>query len=431
MRRGAWIAYGIGFALLHLVLDFFLGLPAADLTGLTAFRLLEIFLLWAPVVFLAAFFGFGLPRPLSPWLRVGILGGYAAILVALSLLSLTGGTPVNCQEDPDATPCVAQDTFYLLLRFAPIPAAVFLFANGRHGWSMSRCLGFTLLFFALWRAVYFSFPDLLIIAAGGAVLGPTPTEEWYRSFFLKVLWDVFYPVLGLLFFFHRVPFIHRRPAWGRELESLLRPLDAWVRRSVFADAAWGALFFSLNLAATLFIVQLLQQSPTADVGDDSRVYDLLTLDQVFILAIVAGVGEELVYRGILQGGLQRLLGSGPLRSGLAILVQSVVFAIVHSGYADLDHLILPLLFGLLAGFLYRVFGILTVIVIHVEIDVFAFGAAYAGIDEATGSAENPAMIVFLSLLFLVNLAVGIVALILAAIRWWEGGRRMLALVVRA
>lgn len=406
-------------------------MPAADLTRVPTFRLLEIFTLWAPVLFLAAILGFGLPKPLSPLFRVGLLGGYAAILVALSLLSVPGDAPINCEENPNDTPCVAQETFYLLLRFAPIPAAVFLFANGRHHWSVSRCLGFTLLFFALWRAVYFSFPDLLVIAAGGAVLGPTPTEEWYRSFFLKVLWDVLYPVLGLLFFFHRVPGIHRRPAWGRELESVLRPLDAWVRRSVFADAAWGALFFSVNLAATIFVVQLLQQSPTADVGDDSRVYELLTLDQVFILAIVAGVGEELVYRGILQGGLHRLLGSGVLRSSLVILVQSVVFAIVHSGYADLDHLILPLLFGLAAGFLYRVFGILTVIVIHIEIDVFAFGAAYAKINEATGTAENPAMLVFLSLLFLVNLAVGIIALILAAIRWWEGGRRTLAVLVRA
>jgi membrane protease YdiL (CAAX protease family) len=44
----------------------------------------------------------------------------------------------------------------------------------------------------------------------------------------------------------------------------------------------------------------------------------------------AAFGEEILFRGFLQGRLQRLLGAGAARSALAILIQCAVFGLCHA-----------------------------------------------------------------------------------------------------
>lgn len=44
----------------------------------------------------------------------------------------------------------------------------------------------------------------------------------------------------------------------------------------------------------------------------------------------AAFGEEILFRGFLQGRLQRLIGAGPARSALAILLQATAFGLCHA-----------------------------------------------------------------------------------------------------
>lgn len=410
-----------GFLAVHVALDLYLGLAPGSLSRLPGTQLLEISFLWLPVLFVAALFGFATGARFNLWFRFGLLFGYAGLML--------GAVPLWAQGAE-----WARELFYLLFRFAPVPAFLFLFGHGRYRWSLSRCIGLALIFGLVWRAVYFSFDDLLVIAEGGATLPAAPVNRLYITFFLSTLWDVAYPILGLMFFLHRVPGLHVRPQWGNQLERLLAPFGAWIRRSLPVDVAWGAVFFVVNLFAAILLVYVLAQSPTGDVGDDSAVFSLITLDQVFLISIVAGVGEELVYRGLLQSGLQRLFGRGAAGTALAILVQSLPFAVVHAGYADLDHLITPWVFALFMGVVFRFFGLVPAIIVHVEIDVYAFGFSYAGIRNLPGGgveAQNPGMLAFLSLLVIANLAAGVVFLVLELLKWWEGRRRALATLARA
>lgn len=410
-----------GALLLQLIIELALGMRGLVRYidgGIPGTRLLEILFLelWFPIVFLAALFGFGLRTVVPAWIRFLTLGLYSAAMIALVYPAAQGSQ-------------VAEDTFYLLMLFAPIPTLFFLFANGRHQWSLTRCAGFALIFAMLWRSIFLSFPDLLVIASGGAVSPPAPTSALYRQFFVSVMWDVVYPVLGLMFFLHRIPGVHVPLAWGRHLENLLRPFGAWVRQSWGTDVAWGAALFVVDLAAVILLAWFLESGSTGDIGDDSAVFNLITLDQVFIIAIIAGVGEELVFRGILQSGLHRLLGTGLVGSSLAVLIQAVPFAIVHSGYADLDHVIVPFAFGIFIGYVFRYVGIIPAILIHTQVDIFAFGIEYSNV--RSGSVDGDLVLGFLFLLFIANVAFATVYFTIRTITWWEGRRKALAALVRS
>lgn len=272
----------------------------------------------------------------------------------------------------------------MFLRFAPIPAMLFLFSGTPRRWSLSRAAGLGLMFFSLWRGLYGSVPDLLVIAGGGGVRSAVPAVNWYYGFFIDYFWHLVYPLLGLLLFFHRVPGLHGRFQWGDNLGTMLRPLQAWTRRSVSVDLAWGCALFLLNIAAYLVVAFLLDQAGTGGVGDDSAVFNRILLDQVFLIAIIAGVGEEIVFRGILQGTLHRMLGGGFWNSTAAITIQALAFGVLHAGYQDLDHLLVPLFFGFYIGIAFRLFGILAAILVHIEIDVLAFAQSYFGEEIDTG-----------------------------------------------
>lgn len=371
---------------------------------------------WFPILFLAALFGFGLQAAVPVWVRFAVLGAYSGAMISLVPLAFGGSQ-------------VAEDVFFLLMLFSPVPALFFLFANGRHHWSLLRCTGFALIFAMLWRSIYLSFPDLLVIAAGGAVSPPAQTSALYRQFFVSVVWDFVYPILGLMFFLHRVPGIHVPLTWGHQLENLLRPFGAWVRRSWATDVAWGSVLFIVDLIAAVLLAIFLASGATSDVGDDSAFFNLITADQVFVIAIIAGVGEELVFRGILQSGLHRLIGTDFRATSIVVLIQAVAFAIVHSGYADLDHVIVPFAFGIFIGYVFRYFGIIPAIMIHVQIDIFAFGASY--LTARNGTEEAAIMGGFLALLFIANIAFGAIYFFLWILDWWEGRRKALAVLIRS
>jgi len=95
--------------------------------------------------------------------------------------------------------------------------------------------------------------------------------------------------------------------------------------------------------------------------------DMLTL--VIIMFVFVGLVEELIFRSILQTKLQQSMG---VCGGL--LVASVLFGIMHSGYGSVYELLFATAAGLIIGYLYQKTGSLPFItVIHGTVNVLLFG----------------------------------------------------------
>lgn len=133
---------------------------------------------------------------------------------------------------------------------------------------------------------------------------------------------------------------------------------------------WGLALFPLLALANLLLLSLTAGS-SVRTGDDSRVFDNITALQVVMLALAAGVGEELTYRGVMQQGIKRLL-PGPVGLGAAVAAQAIVFAYAHAGYANLEHLLFAFLFALAAAAVAEGLGLWAAIVLHVLVDFYAF-----------------------------------------------------------
>nr|QNO49300.1 hypothetical protein ANJBEOKM_00040 [Methanosarcinales archaeon ANME-2c ERB4] len=98
-----------------------------------------------------------------------------------------------------------------------------------------------------------------------------------------------------------------------------------------------------------------------------RIANMLTL--VIIMFVFVGLVEELIFRSILQTKLQQSIG---ISSGL--LVASVLFGIMHSGYGSVYELLFATAAGLIIGYLYQKTGSLPfVTVIHGTVNVLLFG----------------------------------------------------------
>jgi len=103
------------------------------------------------------------------------------------------------------------------------------------------------------------------------------------------------------------------------------------------------------------------------VIDNLSIPNLLIL--IMIMFIIIPIVEELIFRSILQSRLEKILG---MHSGL--LLASMIFGIMHSGYGMAGEIIFACLAGLLIGFIYQMTRCLPfIVIIHGTINVFAFG----------------------------------------------------------
>ncbi|WP_426516360.1 CPBP family intramembrane glutamic endopeptidase [Diaminobutyricibacter sp. McL0618] len=156
-----------------------------------------------------------------------------------------------------------------------------------------------------------------------------------------------------------------RPAAGR-----------WFRTAILVWlvilAACGIVYFALGFASGSAIGAWLDV--IRDATDMSRFATATPLDWALIVIralILAGVAEELLFRGILYGWLR-----GYLPAWAVILITSVAFALEHGFYPIL--LPLGLFFGLGLGWLRERSGsILPGLVVHVLTDALFFIIALA------------------------------------------------------
>ena len=166
------------------------------------------------------------------------------------------------------------------------------------------------------------------------------------------------------------------------------PPAATARWSL-AAIGWGVLAALPALAAFWFCVR----SSIGPLREIARIVDeqlvplfrRATLLDLAAISLVAGVGEELLFRGLIQGGIADWIGP-PRGVWVGLAVGSIVFGLVHSisrGYAVMAGLI-----GLYLGGLWIALGNLLVpIAAHATYDFVALVYLVRFRPSSPGTAE--------------------------------------------
>lgn len=224
---------------------------------------------------------------------------------------------------------------------------------------------------------------------GGIVLASYSTYHLSSLYTYKILNDLGYLGVGFLLYAGGARWWRETPqTLARKLAGAGLPMGG---RGEAASAFVGLLGFPLLLLGTVGINVLTAGLESLRQSDESSVFANMTVYHAVLISAAAAFGEELLYRGLIQSTLARRL---PMAAAIAI--QAVVFGFAHAGYATWIHVLLPTLFGLVAGFAAWRFGIWASIVLHFVVDVFAF--------TAEDAARHPAMWTVLNVLFVANLA---------------------------
>ena len=241
---------------------------------------------------------------------------------------------------------------------------------------------------------------------GGIVLASYSTFQLSRLYSYKLVADLGYLGVGFLLYAGGARFWRQTPqTLARRLAQLGFPMGG---RGEGRSAFIGLLGFPLLLLGTLAVNLATAGLESLRQSDESSVFANMTVYHAVLISAAAAFGEELLYRGLMQTALLRAFGGdGPGRSrrarivsvSAAILVQSIVFGFAHSGYATWIHVLLPTLFGVVAGFAAWRYGIWSAIVLHFVVDIYAF------VSEV--GARHPSAFTVLNVLFVANLVLSV------------------------
>ena len=150
----------------------------------------------------------------------------------------------------------------------------------------------------------------------------------------------------------------------------------WERSAAAEElqAAAGGLLATLPLLAVLFVIDRFPLGPLRTLRDKAQslilgMFGGASILQLAVVALAAGVGEELLFRGLIQAGLSRLIG-GPYATLIGLVLASVVFGVCH--WLDTTYAVLAALAGAYFGWLLLASGSLwTPIVAHATYDFLA------------------------------------------------------------
>jgi hypothetical protein len=144
-------------------------------------------------------------------------------------------------------------------------------------------------------------------------------------------------------------------------------------RPIVADAGWGLLATVPALVLFWFCLKC-PWRPLVRLARlvDERllpVFRQCRLRELAALSVVAGIGEEMLFRGLIQGGLSAWIG-GSVGVWIALAAGSVAFALAHP--ISLSYAILTGIIGLYLGWLWLATGnLLTPITTHAAYDFLA------------------------------------------------------------
>jgi membrane protease YdiL (CAAX protease family) len=241
-------------------------------------------------------------------------------------------------------------------------------ATGHSRW---RAAGLGLMTVPLWLTFIGILESIAPLVQGGTVLGAASTFDLSNQFISAILGNLGYLGAGFLLWATE-GHLERATLRGiaRELGQVL-PMG----RGEGASAAVGLAVVPLLGAANILLALATQGIKALHNGDDSAYFTNMTLYHAVLLSAAAAVGEELLFRGLLQGLLLRgLRGLGRWPGAvLAMVLQSIFFGFAHAGYGNFAHVLFPAMFGLLAGFLAWRFGLWSAIVLHFLADFYIFG----------------------------------------------------------
>ena len=164
--------------------------------------------------------------------------------------------------------------------------------------------------------------------------------------------------------------------------------------------AWGWMFTEAALLQLLGIDKLFQEEDH---------FDMILKIMTSPLGLIAGgiltpIVEEIVFRGVLVGGLLRMRQ----KPWVAIVVPALIFALFHGTFTQF---VGTAIFGIICGWLYwRTKSLLPGILIHITNNSTAFGIAAFSEDP---NADLPTKI---CLLFLVIFP----PLLVIGLRWYKG-----------
>ncbi len=151
----------------------------------------------------------------------------------------------------------------------------------------------------------------------------------------------------------------------------LNPLDL-----VTADwwaLLWGCLA-AFPMLGALALSDRLPFWPFNDVADVVErlirpLFARTSIAELAVISALAGIGEELMFRGLIQEGLARWIG-GPVGVWIALVVASVLFGLLHP--MNWAYVLLAAIMGFLFGGLWIATGNLLVpIVTHALYDFLA------------------------------------------------------------
>ena len=163
--------------------------------------------------------------------------------------------------------------------------------------------------------------------------------------------------------------------------------DAMQSKFNFSWSATAyALLFCIPLLAVLYLSVRTQWTPLYRLKQeiDEKVLPIFAncnISDLTIIALLAGTGEELFFRGWLQSALINKFGML-----MGILIVSLIFGLAH--YLSITYAIYAFLTGLYLGLIYQAFGNLYIVmVIHAVYDFVALMYLLKNAGKKASSAQ--------------------------------------------
>jgi uncharacterized protein len=157
---------------------------------------------------------------------------------------------------------------------------------------------------------------------------------------------------------------------SRGLKDYFRDLKAFFTVSP-KKYGWKIYYLPIGIALALLLANIEFKVLSLTISDLRMIPDLsfLNLGLLFgVMVFFVGLGEEFVFRYILQTRLEGAVGVIS-----AILISSVAFAAMHSGYHSIPYLLYVFCVALVLGVLfYRTKSLAVVALIHGTLNFFLF-----------------------------------------------------------
>lgn len=242
-------------------------------------------------------------------------------------------------------------------------------------WPWYRLVGLVLLLFPFIRMANGLWESIGYVAQPGTVAPTRAPEVWWRIIRRNMVQNLVVPFVGLFLASGHAErlFLGARASLGRLRQGLRGTLESvgmWPRRSWTWDLMVGLAAFVVVFFAYAALANLLAPLREFDRGDASRVFDAITPLLAISLALMAGVTEEFLYRGVLLVRAKAAFQRVPVWAFL--LGSSLVFALAHAGYGTIANMAFPFFFGLAAGLLVLWCGVWPAVIVHTLVNFMVF-----------------------------------------------------------